>query len=320
VAALQPLDRVLAAFGDRHGLVYFDAGSDLWLIAVARGRARLHALAPAAEVHRLGDRFLARPDDAPTAERLGEILLPAGALPEGGLTLHIVADGRLGNLPFAALRRGGTFLVEDHVLVLIPSLSALTALEGSRRESPGPPLVLADPQGNLPAARAEGREVARLLSGTPLTAGSAVSAELRKASGARALHLATHTGLGPGGAWLQLADRQVDASEIVTGRIGPRLVVLASCSSGVRPGREMWGSLGTAFLAAGSRAVLASLWSIEDEPARDVILRFYAEGGASEPAAALARAQRVAIRRGLSPKQWAPFVLFGSDRPLSEAL
>ena len=319
VAALQPLDRVLTAFGDRHGLVYFDAGNDLWLIAVAKGRARLHALAPAAEVHDLVGRFLASPDDAPTAERLGDILLPAGSLPEKGLTLHVVADGLLGNLPFAALRREGTYLVADHALVLIPSLSALTALEGSRREAPGPALVLADPQGNLPAARSEGQEVARLLSGTPLMAGSAVSAELRKASRARALHLATHTGLGPGGAWLQLADRQVNASEIVKGRIGPRLVVLASCSSGVRPGREMWGSLGAAFLAAGSRAVLASLWSIEDEPARALVLRFYAEGGASDPSAALARAQRVAIGQGLSPKQWAPFVLFGSDRALSEA-
>jgi len=320
VATLQPLERVLAAFGDRHGLVYFDAGDDLWLIAVAGGRARLHALAPAAEVHRLGDRFLADPEDASLAKRLGEILLPAGSLPEKGIALHVVADGVLGNLPFAALRREGSYLVEDHALVLIPSLSALAALEESRRESPGPALVLADPQGNLPSARLEGREVARLLGGAPLTAGSAVSAELRKASRARTLHLATHTGLDPGGAWLQLADRRVGASEIVTGRIGPRLVVLASCSSGVRPGRQMWGSLGAAFLAAGSRAVLASLWSIEDEPARDLVLRFYREGGASDPAAALARAQRVAIGQGLSPQQWAPFVLFGSDRPLSEAL
>jgi CHAT domain-containing protein len=96
-------------------------------------------------------------------------------------------------------------------------------------------------------------------------------------------------------------------------------VVLASCSSGVRPGRQMWGSLGAAFLAAGSHAVLASLWSIEDERARDLVLRFYAEGGASDPAGALARAQRVAIRQGLSPNHWAPFVVFGSDRPLSEA-
>src|SRR4030095_958313 len=103
----------------------------------------------------------------------------------------------------------------------------------------------------------------------------------------------------------------VTPGEIVAGRIGPRLTVLASCASGVRPGRQMWGSLGAAFLAAGSRAVLASLWSIEDEQARELVLRFYAEGGAADPLGALARAQRVAIRRGQSPIYWAPFVLFG---------
>jgi len=319
VAALQPIDRALASFGDRHGLVFFEAGDALWLITVAGGRTRLHELAAKAEVRRLGDRLLAHPDDARTAERLGEILLPAGSLPERGKTIHLVADGLLGNLPFAALRRQGRYLVEDYALLFVPSLSALTALEESRRESSGPPLVLADPQGDLPTAASEGLEVAKLLGGTALIRGKALSGELERASHARVLHLAAHSGLGTRGAWLQLADRQVSASEIVTDRIGPRLVVLASCSSGVRPGRQMWGSLGAAFLAAGSHAVLASLWSIEDERARELVLRFYAEGGASDPAGALARAQRVAIRQGLSPNHWAPFVVFGSDRPLSEA-
>src|SRR4030095_14251785 len=108
----------------------------------------------------------------------------------------------------------------------------------------------------------------------------------------------------------------VTPGEIVAGRIGPRLTVLASCSSGVQTGRQMWGSLGAAFLAAGSRAVLASLWSVDDRHTREFVRRFYEEGGAVDPAIALAQAQRVAIRQGVSPKDWAPFVLFGSNRPL----
>ena len=74
----------------------------------------------------------------------------------------------------------------------------------------------------------------------------------------------------------------------------------------------MWGSLGAAFLAAGSRAVVASLWSIEDEPTRQFILRFYDQGGASDPAGALSRVQRAAILAGETPVVWAPFVVFGS--------
>ncbi len=320
VAALQPIDHVLSAFGDRHGLVYFEAGDELWQIIVARHEIRLIPLAvPAAGVRRLVERFLAHPEDTATAERLGETLLPPGSLTGRGQTLYIVADGVLGNLPFAALRREGRYLVEDHAIALIPSLSALAALEILGAEASGPPLVLADPRGNLPAAAAEGRAVAKLLSASLRTAEAATSRELARGSHARILHLATHTGLSARGPWLLLADRRLQASEIVTRQIGPSLVVLASCASGVRPGRQMWGSMGAAFLAAGSRAVLASLWSVEDQKTHEFVLRFYAEGGASDPAGALSRAQRVAIGQGQSPLYWAPFVLFGSDRFLDEA-
>jgi tetratricopeptide (TPR) repeat protein len=321
VAALQPIDHVLSALRDRDGLLYFEAGDELWLITV-RGR-RLGArklAAPTAEIRDLADRFLGHPDDASLATRLGEILLPAGALPEPGPPVYVVADGVLGNLPFAALRRQGRFLAEDNGIVFVPSLNALVAMEAPRAGPAQPAMALADPFRNLPAAAAEAVEVAHRLNGTAWTAGAATVRQLRAAAHSRTLHLATHTGLGPRGAWLQLADRRVMAGEIVAGRIGPRLVVLASCASGVRPGREMWGSLGASFLAAGSRAVLASLWSIEDRPTRELVRRFYAEGGDADPCAALARTQRVAIRQGLSPHLWAAFVLFGSERPLDASL
>lgn len=320
VAALRALDRVLASFGERHALVYLEAEDELWLILVTGRRISLRPLAVSpAEAAGLVGRFLAHPDDLETAGRLGEVLLPAGSLPPAGTTLYVAADGALGNLPFAAVRRSGRFLVEDHAVVLIPSLNALAALEGQARGRPGPAVALADPRGDLPAAAAEAAAVGDLLRARVRLSGQATLAELEETAGARVLHLAAHTGLGPRGPWLRLADRDVTAADVVTRRIGPRLVVLASCASAVRPGRQMWGSLSAAFLAAGSRTVLASLWSVEDERTRELVLRFYAEGGVADPAGALARAQRVAIRQGLSPKHWAPFVLQGSARPFNDA-
>lgn len=320
VAALQPIRQVLSAFGNRHGLVYFEAGDEVWLATVARQEVRLHPLTlPAARIRQMADRFLAHPEDAGVAGQLGETLLPLEALPKQGQTVYVIADGILGNLPFAALRRAGRYLAEDHPVSLLPSLNALAALESRGAKAPGPPVVLSDPRGDLPAAAMEGRAVARLLAGSLRAADAATSGELARAANARILHLATHTGLSARGPWLLLADRRLEASEIVTRRIGPRLVVLASCASGVRPGRQMWGSMGAAFLAAGSRAVLASLWSVEDRQTHEFVLRFYTEGGASDPAGALARAQRVAIGRGQSPTLWAPFVLFGSERFPDEA-
>lgn len=319
VAAPRPVGDVLRAFGGRHGLVYFEAGDVLWLAVIAGGRVRLQELSVSpAEARRLGDGFLARPGDATAPDRLGAALLPPGSLPPAGRTVHVVADGPLGNLPFAALRHGGRYLVIDHPVVHVPSLNALAALESRAASPAAPAVVLADANGDLPAASAEAREVGRALGGAVHTGGAATAGRLREAAGARVLHLATHTGLGPRGPWLGLADRRVPAAEIVAGRIGPPLAVLASCASGTRPGRQMWGSLGAAFLAAGSRSVLASLWSVGDAEARELVVRFYAEGGAADPASALARAQRVAIGRGASPNSWAAFVLFGSDRPSAE--
>jgi tetratricopeptide (TPR) repeat protein len=315
VAALQPIDQVLSAFGNRHALVYFESGDDLWLIVVAGRRLHLHRLAASApEVRRLAERFLVDPGETGAAQRLGEILLPPGSLPAKGEPVYVVADGILGNLPFGALLREERYLVEDHAILFVPSLGALAAIERRPPEEYGPSLVLADPRGDLPAAASEGTEMGNLLHSMVRIAGQATSGELKGAVHARVLHLAAHTGVDARGPWLQLADRDVSASEIITGRIGPRLVVLASCSSGVRPGRQLWGSLGAAFLAAGSRAVVASLWSIEDERARELVLRFYREGGAADPSGALARAQRVAISRGQSPNFWAPFVFFGSEQ------
>jgi tetratricopeptide (TPR) repeat protein len=317
---LRPIDEALRALAARHLLVYFQAGDELWLIEVAGLRLQAHRLeASLATVRGLVHRFLARPDDPATAAALGEILLPASMLAGPGSTLYVVPDGVLGDLPFAALRRGGRYLVESHAVTYVPSVNVLAAIEGRPRAGYGPAVVLADPRGDLPGASREAREVAARLHVLPRTAGAATLERLRQASRADVLHLATHTGLGPQGPWLALAGGEVTAERVVTGKIAPRLVVLAGCASAARRGKGMWGSLGAAFLVAGSQAVLASLWSVEDQEARELVLRFYAQGGTGEPASALARAQRALIAEGKAPSVWAPFVVFGSDRPPGEA-
>ncbi len=315
VVALRPLEQVLEAAGDRHFLVYFDAGDRLWLITVAGRRIVPRPLAGSTEVEELVRSFLAHPDDPAPATALGEILLPPGSLPERGSRLYVVADSELGRLPFAALRRKDRFLVEDHEITYVPSLNALAAIDDRPRQPSGPPAVLGDPRGDLHSAALEAREVAARLGIAAHTGGAATAGALAEASDAQVLHLAAHTGIGPRGPWLALADGEVSAAAVVDLRLAPRLVVLASCASAARRGRGMWGSLGAAFLAAGSEGVLASLWSIEDEPARRFLLRFYDEGGAVDAAAALARAQQASIAAGEPPSFWAPFVLFGSSRP-----
>ena len=307
--APRPIGSVLEALGNRHALIFFEAEDRFWRITAGKSRVEMAPVAPAEEIGRLVDELLAQPGARPPAEALGRRLLAAARLPEPGEPLFLVPDGVLGQVPFAALRLGGRYLVEDHTLVYIPSLSALAATAGRPPLPNGPAVVLGDPRGDLPAAALEAREVAARLRTVPSTGRGATRELLDRAAGAAVLHLATHAGIGPRGPWLTLADGEVGPGFLLARRVRPRLVTLATCASAARRGRGLWGSLAAAFLAAGSRDVLAALWSVEDEPARRFVLRFYDEGGIRDPALALARAQRMAIAAGEPPSAWAPYVL-----------
>ena len=76
--------------------------------------------------------------------------------------------------------------------------------------------------------------------------------------------------------------------------------------------------LARAFLYAGSRSVLVSLWKVDDESTAMLMGRFYGYVGTGMPLAdALARAKRELQAepsgRWAHPFHWASFVLFGSE-------
>ncbi|HEV8151176.1 MAG TPA: CHAT domain-containing protein, partial [Gemmatimonadales bacterium] len=81
------------------------------------------------------------------------------------------------------------------------------------------------------------------------------------------------------------------------------------------PAGDDWVGLTRAFLSAGARHVVATLWPVEDRATAVLMERFYrAFGTGSDPAAALARAQRDLLRAPTSahPFYWAGFVTVGS--------
>jgi CHAT domain-containing protein len=92
-----------------------------------------------------------------------------------------------------------------------------------------------------------------------------------------------------------------------------RLVVLASCWSGetaVLPGHERV-CLPAAFLGAGARSVIASLWEVYDE--NDLLTELYTLAPRVGPAAALTALQCRALRaRPGTEYLWASFVLYGA--------
>jgi CHAT domain-containing protein len=94
-----------------------------------------------------------------------------------------------------------------------------------------------------------------------------------------------------------------------------RLVVLSACQTNVGPTHrdEAPQALPMGFLCAGARAVVASLWAVEDDATRELMVEFYrrlAAGG--DGLAALTAAKRALRTRGAATLSWAPFLFVGT--------
>jgi CHAT domain-containing protein/tetratricopeptide (TPR) repeat protein len=109
------------------------------------------------------------------------------------------------------------------------------------------------------------------------------------------------------------------ARDIYQMKLASDLVVLSSCQGAI--GRQQPGegpmSLARALLFAGSKAVVASLWEVNDEATAELMQRFYGHMVRDKlpPSAALARAQsefrRHRDKRLRNPYYWAGFELYG---------
>lgn len=91
------------------------------------------------------------------------------------------------------------------------------------------------------------------------------------------------------------------------------LVTLSACQTGL--GRALGqGTIGftRAFLAAGARSLLVSLWSVDDDSTRELMVAFYEEYlRHGNKALALQRAMKSTRERHPEPRYWAPFTLVG---------
>lgn len=255
--------------------------------------------------------LFAEPDHQQAARGLGELLVPPGTSDE---TLHVLGVGPLGKVPLPALRDadGSPSLFRRPLARVLALQSSTPAARGS-----SPPVVLADPQGNLPGAAREGTIAAQALGLRPDSgAGAAATRDrLFAARDAEVLHVAAHVASrGPGRALL-LADGEINSADLLRDRIAPRLAILASCGSAAATDEEGWGSLAAAFLESGTAAVLATDRSINDDATISIIRDFYAQPDwRAEPARALARVQLALARRAPTPgvtatdlRTWAAF-------------
>jgi CHAT domain-containing protein/tetratricopeptide (TPR) repeat protein len=254
--------------------------------------------------------------------------------------LAIVPHGPLHYLPFAALQSPdtGQYFLEQHVLVTLPSASALPFIL-QNRSSPasvgGSVLILGDPTAEeLPPlifAEGEAQAIADLYRVQPLLGQAATESAVReRAAQARVVHLAAHGEYNlhnPLYSALALApdgdnDGRLEVHEIYgLDLTSADLVVLSACQTQLgelSAGDELVG-LTRAFFFAGTPTVVASLWNVDDEATGLLMERFYTYlGQGMSKAAALRQAQLEVMEDYPDPYYWAGFVLSGDGGKVSE--
>lgn len=260
---------------------------------------------------------------------LHRLLIPPGL---DAATLIIAPHRALHALPFHALTDGDAYLIEQHALVYAPSLQVAQLLFGAESDdgNAARALVLGlsdfgDVLRALPHAADEVAMLREVLDGLGEFLWGAqatrhklldldATGELRRFD---VLHLATHAVLdsaAPHQSRVLLADDALTALDIFDLSLNARLVTLSACQTALGQGGqgdELLG-LARAFFYAGARALLATLWQVEDCSMVELTQRFYrhwADG--ANLAIALRQAQIEMIRAGSPPYHWAPFVLMG---------
>ncbi|HXE72969.1 MAG TPA: CHAT domain-containing protein [Candidatus Nitrosotenuis sp.] len=267
---------------------------------------------------------------------------------QGKNTLLLVPHGALHYLPFAALSDGrGQRLVESWSIEEAPSASVWYYLRQRPPQEPtaARPLVAfalgsalpqagAAPAGRrsslspLPGTLEEVRGLARLFPQAETYVEQAYNRQqvFDRAGRGRLVHFATHGLLdsrAPAFSSLVTADGFLSVLDVFKLRLNSQVVVLSACETALGElsrGDELV-SLSRAFLSAGSRTVVASLWKVSDEATAQLMQAFYRHlQGGDEPAYSLRAAQLELARGGWAdPYYWAGFVLYGDGGGRSPA-
>lgn len=233
---------------------------------------------------------------------------------------------------------GSRYLVEDYQVSYLPASSLLKPLADVEattgdRKSPTPasrqPLIFGySGRGHLQRALEEAKALASMLGGRCYLEDEATIARLiEEAPGSPIIHLATH-GLGrldaPNFSSVLLADGRFNAIDAFSLDLkNCELVTLSGYETGlalIGGGDEQLG-LGRAFLAAGAKTLVMSLWPVEDNATNELMQLFYQNLLRGESKVqALRAAQSSLIHRTSStyphPYYWAAFRLVGEISPL----
>ena len=322
-------------------LEYYVADGTVYAALLGRNRFQVVPVAPATQVHqefllldfqlskfRLGEEYLRTFSEllrAATNDHLRalyrDLILPVRHLLQCRHVV-IVPHGYLHRLPFHALFDGEQYLIDRYSISYAPSASVYYLCSRAQSKTGvGRSTVIGIPDPRTPHISEEVDGVAAQLPKPHILLGSEATVDhLRKvAANSRFVHVATHGEFrtdNPMFSAIRMADSSLNVYDLYDFRLSAELVTLSGCGTGlsvVTSGDELLG-LVRGLLYSGTRAVLLTLWDVNDQSTADFMKSFYAKL-ATSPDKSDALKQAVHELRQSYPDvyHWAPFVLIGNS-------
>jgi CHAT domain-containing protein len=236
--------------------------------------------------------------------------------------LIVVPYGALHYLPFNLLYDGSSYLIERFEVVVLPTASLVT--RPAPKRAPDALILSHSWEGRLPQTQTEAELIHQIFGGTLFTEQSASRTILQRPP-SQILHVAAHGRHRldqPDLSFLELADGQLYADDLLQQDLSYELVTLSACETGranVAADEELVG-IGRGLLYAGAGALILSLWQVVDSSTVRLMERLYRALKAGKSKAAALREAQVAFLqqdRQLHPAFWGPFQLIGDASPLS---
>jgi len=251
--------------------------------------------------------------------RLYEKLLRPVEARIGDRAIVVAPVSLLHYVPFHALSKGGSYIIEEREVTYTPSGTVWARLEPAMLDSRSKALLIGFADESIPLVTGEVNELENLFRQSTVLSGSAATfgAYSRHAPEFDILHFACHGQFRPDNpsfSSLHLADGWVTMGDICSQSLRASLVTLSSCETGlseIAEGEEVIG-LSRGFLTAGAASIVLSLWTVNDSATADLMKDLYRrlQRGETVPAS-LRAAQRNLIEKGQHPFYWSPFMAIG---------
>ncbi len=315
-------------------LEYYYAGKD-WYVFILTGQTIVAQKLPAADLEKNVDalRKNIASRNLPAFNQYSQTLyrqIFALATPSiKTKKLMIVPHGYLHYVPFAALSDGSGYLIDRFSLRMLPSASVLNFLAEKAKQKEWGALILGnpmlgDPKYDLKFAEDEALAIGRIIPESRVLLRSEASKTNLQNWGSKysVIHLAVHGVFDQDkplhSALLLAADKNNDgllrAGDLYHLSLNADLVTLSACETAlgkVATGDDVVGFT-RGFLYAGVRSLISSLWQVDDEATRDLMVHFYANRSKMSNDEALRQAQMAAKKKYPHPYYWAAFLLTGS--------